>query len=134
MKGPKIDFSKIAMETAGNLGGLAAVTQINRIPFIAKMDKPAIKGSVMFAIGKVAVPWLAGMAGLNGKKGGDVVKGVSDGISVFALAQLGSSFAPNIFPKISGYEENIYGLGIVTEEEDARAVDGVAAAEESVYD
>lgn len=117
----KTDFSKIAMNAVGQLSGLAVTTQINRIPFVKNIQKPAIKGAAMFAIGSLLVPMIADKAGLNKKGSSAVIDGVSQAISVYGLAVLGNSFAPNIFPAVSGYEDGVYnvqGMGLITDEDD----------------
>lgn len=124
-----IDFGAIAMNTVGMAVGLAAATQANRIPFVAKMENPKIKGTVLFLMGKVGVPVLAKMAGITGKKSSEVVKGTGDGMAAVGLSQLGNAVAPNIFPKISGvegidgYETSPYrGLGLVTDEDEVTGI------------
>lgn len=122
MKLPKIDIKSTVTKAAGHATGLALVTQVNRIPFIQKQDKPKMKGAIVAALGYLAVPMVAAAMGLKGGKKGDFANHVGEGMGIFGLAQIANAVAPNIFPKVSGvagYEEDaVLGLGIATDEEE----------------
>jgi hypothetical protein len=125
-----INFGEIAMSAAGNAAGLAVVTQLNRVPFIAKQTNPKIKGLITLLAGKVVLPMLAKSAGFAGKKTGGLVAGASEAMAVYGIAQIGNDVAPNIFPKVSGidgYEDNplrnMAGMGLVTNEDGMNGVD-----------
>lgn len=118
MKGLKINVKDIATKTAGNAAGLVVVGQINKIGFIASKS-PMIKALITLAVGRIGLPFIGSHLGLKGKKGGTLIEGAEEAVSTYAVAQLGGAFpaTANLFPKISGYEDNVYGLGMVTKEE-----------------
>jgi hypothetical protein len=125
MKGLKLDFKKIAMQTAGNAAGLVVIGQVNKLAFIKNIQKPVMKGLLTLGLGRIVLPYIGGMMGLGGKKGGDILEGASEAISTYGVIQIAGSFEASkaadqkLFPTISGYEESPYvrGLGLVTEEE-----------------
>ena len=133
MKGLKINVKEIATKTAGNAAGLVLVGQVNKIGFIASKS-PMIRGLITLGIGRIALPYIGSMLGLAGKKGGALIEGAEEAVSTYAVAQLGSNFpaTANLFPKISGYEDNVYGLGMVTQEEVTGYEDNVYGANDSV--
>lgn len=143
MKGLKLDFKKIAMQTAGNAAGLVVVGQVNKLAFIKKIEKPVMKGLITLGLGRILLPYIGGMMGLSGKKGGDLLEGASEAISTFGVIQIAGSFEANkaadkkLFPTISGYEESPYvrGLGLVTEEEvSGTEADEDVSGTEDVYE
>ena len=109
------------MKTAGNAAGLIVVGQVNKLSFIQNIQKPAIKGLVTIFIGRVGLPFLAKLAGQKGKKGtSDLINGAEEAIATYGVAQVGGSFAAtaNLFPKISGYEQNpVAGIGLTNAED-----------------
>lgn len=134
MKLPKMDFSKIAKETAGNAVGLVLINKINKIKQIAAIEKPTTKGLLTLAIGKLVIPMVANMAGLKDKKTADFVSGISEGIGTYGLLQIasGNDATKDLFPKIGGYEESPYrSLGMVVEEDNGMS--GVDGYEQQPY-
>ncbi|MEO5892265.1 MAG: hypothetical protein ABIQ31_18605 [Ferruginibacter sp.] len=133
MKGLKLDFKKIGMVTAGNAAGLVAVHQVNQLKFLnnpAKPMKPVLKGLITLLLGRIGVPYIAGMTGLAGKKGGDFVEGVGQAMSTYGTAQIlaNTPATAKMVPAIAGYEDNIYGMGLIAD--DDQSVDGY---EDAVY-
>lgn len=136
MKGLKLDFKKIGMETAGNAVGLMAVQKVGAISFVQNLKTPVIKGLVMLGIGRIAIPFLAGKAGLAGKKGGAFVEGVSQSVSTYGIGQILSNTAATkaLVPTISGYEDGVYGMGLITNDESVNGFeDAVNGYEDGVY-
>lgn len=125
MKGlPKIDFKKIAMQTAGEGVGLFALGKVATMPFVAKQSG-LMKGLIYKALGTIVVPMVAGKA----KKGGELIEGVGNALNLAGTSQLINSFkskdaaAPNLVPSIGGYEDSpISGPGYEFDESDG--VDG----------
>lgn len=142
MKGLKLDFKKITMQTAGNAAGLIVVGQVNKLAFIKKIEKPVMKGLITLGLGRVLLPYIGSMMGLSGKKGGDLLEGASEAISTFGVIQIAGSFEANkaadkkLFPTISGHEESPYvrGLGLVAEEEVSGYPDEDVSGHDDVYE
>lgn len=98
---PKVDFKKLAMETAGEAGGIYAVDAVGKMPFVAK-QKPIVKGLIYKVLGAVVVPALAGKA----KKGGELITGVGNALSVAGTSQILNAVTKGKTPAIGGYEQN----------------------------
>lgn len=131
MKGLKLDTKKLISNTAGNAAAVVVYNGINRIPFVQKISKPAIKGLVTIGIARFGIPWLAGMAGLNKGKNAGMVTGAEEGLATIGVATLGNAVAPNLFPKISGYEdESVMGLGLIADDDGVEGLDGVDGYED----
>jgi hypothetical protein len=126
MKLPKMDFGKIAKESAGNFLGLVVTKKVMDIKQIAEIKKPTTKGLAIFGIGKILLPMIANMAGLKDKKTMDFVNGASESMATVGLMYVasGNDATKDLVPAISGYEEQPYrSLGLI-EEEDNTGVNG----------
>lgn len=100
MKGlPKIDFKKIAMQTAGEAGGLFALNALSKAKFVANA-KPGFKGVIYKGLAAV----LTHFAGKG--KGNDIVGGAASTLSVAGTSQLMNAFMPGKVAAIGGYESS----------------------------
>lgn len=135
MKGLKLDFKKIGMETAGNAAGLIIVHQVNQLKMLndpAKPVKPVLKGLISLGIGRLVLPWVAGMAGMGGKKGGALLEGAGHAISTYGVGQIlaATPATAKMVPAITGYEDGVYGMGLIADEEE---ISGVEGYEDNIY-
>lgn len=102
MKGlPKIDFKKVAMQTAGEAGGLFALNALGKVKFVANA-KPGMKGVIYKAIAALA-PGLISKA----KKGNELMEGAANTLSVAGTSQLMAAFMPGKVTAIGGYEDAV---------------------------
>jgi len=115
MKGlPKIDFKKLAMQTAGEAAGIMILSAVAKQEFVAK-QKPVVKGIIYKVLGAVVLPALAGKA----KKGNELIEGAGQALSVAGTTQILNAVTKGKTPAIGGYESNpISGPGYEFEEED----------------
>jgi hypothetical protein len=122
MKGlPKIDFKKVAMQTAGEAGGLFALNMLSTKVKFVREAKPGLKGIIYKALGTIVLPMLAGKA----KKGNELIEGAASTLSVAGTSQLMNAFMPGKVASIGGYEDSpISGPGYEFDENDGDGVDG----------
>lgn len=112
-----IDFKAVAMKAAGHAGGVAVYSSLNNLPFMKK-QKPLNKGLIAAAIGYLAVPIIASKLKLGGKKGG-IIEHVGEGIGIVGLMQIANANenTAKFVPKIAGTDDDINGLGLITEDD-----------------
>ena len=117
MKFPKLDYKALAMQTAGQAAGLFALKEIAKVKVVANA-KPGMKGLIYKAIGVLGPAFLGGKA----KKGGELITGLGETLSVAGTSHLMNAFMPGKVPVIGGYEDYpISGPGLEFEE----GMDGV---------
>ena len=135
-----IDIKGIAIKASGHATGAFLTTQINKIGFVQKIQKPVMKGLLTTAIGYLAVPFLSEK--VFGKKKdtmSELMGAAGDGIGIVGIMQTVNAINPTLMPKVSGYEDSPYelsGTGMVIEEDGMSGTeeDGMSGYEGNIYE
>ena len=73
-----------------------------------------VAGIAKVALGYVAVPWLAGKAKLTGKKGGEMINALGDGVAIVGILDLSESLTSTSICQLVRPQDlrSLYGVAV----------------------